>query len=126
MGPNFMNIALSAEVEDSIRSALRLFDDDALRSAISSALALLDERDEHDRFIRSLELDEQDKLDSEEWTPELMERLNREADILLWLGIEFESLACPPQTEEQRRERHRLSFRFGLDESYPVNRPAGR
>jgi antitoxin ParD1/3/4 len=93
-----MSIRLPPDVEASIRQRVERgqFPDEA--EVVREAIRLLDERDLQLDALRAkigVGLDELDRGEGVEWTPELMERLSREADELYRRGEQPDPDVCP-------------------------------
>jgi antitoxin ParD1/3/4 len=93
-----MSIQLPPDVEASIRQRVERgqFPDEA--EVVREAIRLLDERDLQIDALRAkigVGLDELDRGEGVEWTPELMERLSREADELYRRGEQPDPDVCP-------------------------------
>jgi len=93
-----MSIQLPPDVEASIRQKVQRgqFSDEG--QVMREALQLLDERELQLDTLRAkirVGLDELDRSEGAEWTPDLMERLNREADEMYRRGELPDADVCP-------------------------------
>ena len=93
-----MSIQLPLDVEANIRQKVQRgsFVDEG--QVVREALQLLDERERQLDTLRAkinIGLDELDRGEGAEWTPALMERLNREADELYRRGELPDADVCP-------------------------------
>lgn len=92
-----MNITLSPQLKALVR---RKVDSGRYRSAddvVEEALGLLDERDRSDTFRTELErgFDQLDRGEGVLWTPEVMDRLKREAVENSRLGKQIKEIVKP-------------------------------
>jgi antitoxin ParD1/3/4 len=92
-----MNVSLTPQLEDMVR---RKVDSGLYNNAsevVREALRLLDNRDRLQRLRESLIEAEQEieRGEGEQWSPALMERLNREGDEMYRSGIRPDPDVCP-------------------------------
>lgn len=93
-----MVIQLPPDVEASIRQQVEhgRFPDAA--DVLREAMRLLDEREQQLDALRAklqVGLDELDRGEGDAWTPELMERVSREADEMYRRGEQTDPDVCP-------------------------------
>ena len=93
-----MAIQLPADLEEQIRQKVASGEYDDPSAVIRAAIRLLDKRDQRVQELRALVaegLASIDRGDVREWTPELLEEIEQNADEQLRRGIPPESHVCP-------------------------------
>ena len=93
-----MTITLTPDLEAMIREKVERGDYPDASGVVREALRLLDEREHQLDALRAklqVGLDELDRGEGDEWTPELMERLSREADEMYRRGEQPDPDVCP-------------------------------
>jgi antitoxin ParD1/3/4 len=92
-----MSITLTPEVADRIRQKIETGPYRTADEVIEEALSLLDERERVQTLRAKLQIgiDQLDRGEGEERTPELMERLSREADEMFRRGELPDPDVCP-------------------------------
>jgi antitoxin ParD1/3/4 len=93
-----MSISLPADLEESIREKIDsgMYDDPS--DVIRAAIRLLDKRDRKLQALRALVaegLAAAERGEVDELTPELMAKIEREADEMLRLGVPPDPNVCP-------------------------------
>ncbi len=93
-----MPIAVPHDLEERIREKVASGDYDDPSAVIRAALRLLDSRDHKLRELRALVaegLASIERGDVREWTPELLEDIEREADEQIRRGVPPDPHVCP-------------------------------
>jgi antitoxin ParD1/3/4 len=93
-----MSIHVPADLEESIRQKVDSGQYDDPSEVIRAAMRLLDKRDRRLQELRAMVaegLASIERGEGREWTPELMEEIEREADDMIRLGIPPDPNVCP-------------------------------
>ena len=92
-----MTITLSPQLEALVNEKVEAGVYEDAEAVVREALNLLDDRDRLYRLRESIQEDQNEfeRGESEEWTPELMERLIREGDEMYRQGIKPDPDVCP-------------------------------
>ena len=93
-----MTVTLTPDLEAKIREKVERGDYPDANEVVREAMRLLDEREHQLDALRAklqVGLDELDRGEGDEWTPELMERLSREADEMYRRGEQPDPDVCP-------------------------------
>jgi antitoxin ParD1/3/4 len=93
-----MSISVPADLEERIREKVESGQYDDPSEVIRAAMRLLDTRDRKLHELRALVaegLASIERGEGREWTPELMEEIDREADEMIRLGLPPDPNVCP-------------------------------
>jgi antitoxin ParD1/3/4 len=92
-----MNVTLTARLEALVRSKIASGQYSDASEVVEEALRLLDARDKRERLRAALAIGEAqfDRGEFEEWSPELLDRLEREADENARLGLSIDDDVTP-------------------------------
>lgn len=92
-----MTITVNPDVAERIRQKIEAGRYRTADEVIAEALALLDEHEQIEALRAKLQhaADQLDRGEGEEWTPELMEQIDREADDMYRRGESPDPDVCP-------------------------------